>query len=125
MLCVMERAQQSEDATLKTSIRELYDDVLILKAFVARLVENPELRGAQSEAQPEIRQIGDANYYFVADKGPYCQPCYDREKKLVAPTARQRFAGGMGRKCESCNTTFFEEQIYTKAQIKNYYRRDS
>jgi hypothetical protein len=125
---VRERARRSRDATLKANITQLYDDVLIVKAFITQLAEeNAELRAARSEAQPEIRQVGDANYYFVADKGPYCQPCYDREKKLVALTVRRRFAfaGGLGRKCQLCNRTFFEEQIRTKAQFKSYYRRDS
>jgi len=79
---VREQAKTSKETTLRESISYLYDDFLDLKAIILRLSEeNAELRraiAAQTQGPtPEIRQVGDTNYYFVGEKGPYCQKCYD------------------------------------------------
>jgi len=108
---VREQAKTSSDAMLKENISKLYDDFLDLKAIIIRLTEeNTELRRTMSEkpAKPEIRQVGSANYYYVGEEGPYCQPCYDRDSKLVNLQPRQEFAGGHGRRCGVCLTVFFE-----------------
>jgi hypothetical protein len=111
---VRERAKTSNDAALKESISKLYDDFLDLKAIIVRLTEeNAGLRqqisqGVEKPLKPEIRQVGETNYYFVSDKGPYCQPCYDLNGKLMTLTPQQNYAGGTGRKCHVCNNTFFE-----------------
>ena len=97
---VRERAKTSNDASLKEGISKLWDEFLDLKAVVVRLTEeNAALRRAQVErpVRPEIRQMGEVNYYFVGEEGPFCQPCYDRTGKLVNLTPRQTFAGGTGR----------------------------
>jgi len=106
-----ERAKTSHDVALKESISNLYDDFLDLKAIIVRLTEeNAALRRAQSEKppKPEIRQVGDTNYYYVGDAGPHCQPCYDKNGKLVLLTARQEYMGGMGRVCQVCKDVFIE-----------------
>lgn len=111
---VRERAKTSNDAALKESISKLYDDFLDLKAIIVRLTEeNAELReqvsqGAEKPRKPEIRQFGDVNYYFVGEEGPYCQPCFDRDNKLVPLTPKQHFAAGNGRKCLLCEKVFLE-----------------
>lgn len=110
-----ERAKTSKDAELKESISNLYDHFLDLKETVLRIKEeNAELRralAAQAEKppKPQIRQVGEANYYFVGDEGPYCQPCYDDKGKLVNLTPRQHYGGGMGRACRVCRNAFIEE----------------
>lgn len=58
--------------------------------------------------EPEIRQVGTTNYYFVGDEGPYCQPCYDLNHKKIRLMPGQDYAGGFGRKCEVCNKVFME-----------------
>ena len=109
-----ERAKTSKDAELKESISNLYDHFLDLKELVLRIKEeNADLRravAAQAEKppKPEIRQVGETNYYFVGDQGPYCQPCYDGGGKLVNLTPQQRLSGGTGRQCRVCGKTFFE-----------------
>jgi hypothetical protein len=111
---VRERAQLSKDAPLKASIGELYDQFLSLKAIIVRLTdENSDLKrvisqSAEKSPKPEIRQVGETNYYYVADVGPYCQRCYDGDGKLVALTPQHTFAGGVGRKCPLCLTVAFE-----------------
>ncbi len=70
-----ERAKTSKDAELKENISKLYDDFLDLKAVILRLTEeNAELRRtiaahAQEPPKPEIRQVGETNYYFVGTRG--------------------------------------------------------
>jgi hypothetical protein len=109
-----EQAKGSKDATLKENISRLYDDFLDLKAAIMRVTEeNGELRrglAQQSEKapKPEIRTVGTTNYYFLGDAGPFCQPCYDVNGKLINLAPLQDYAGGIGRKCEVCNKVFFE-----------------
>jgi hypothetical protein len=111
---VRERSKTSNDVELKKLIGTLYDDFNDLKSIVLRLTEeNAGLRqqisqSAQRPSLPEIRQVGETNYYFLGDKGPYCQPCYDLNGKLMTLSPQTRFAGGLGRKCHVCNNTFFE-----------------
>jgi hypothetical protein len=117
---IRERAQTSKDAALKANIGELYDEFLALKAIVVRLTdENAALYRAQAEKppKPEIRQVGETNYYFVGDQGPYCQPCYDCNGKLVNLMPKHRYAGGTGRKCRVCNNVFFEVHESPKQRI--------
>jgi len=106
-----ERAKTAKDAALKESISNFWNEFLDLKAIIVRLTEeNAELRQklVKDVQHPDIRQVGDTNYYFVGDKGPYCQPCYDLQGKLMTLTPRQRYAGGTGRKCEVCQGLFIE-----------------
>ena len=63
------------------------------------------------EPQPELRQVGAVNYYFVGDKGPYCQPCYDDKGKRIFLTPPQEWNGGTRRKCEVCNKFFYEKPM--------------
>jgi len=109
-----EQAKGSKDAALKENISNLYDNLLDLKAAVIRVEEeNSGLRHtiaqqAERPPEPEPRQVGNVNYYFVGDKGPYCQPCYDVNHRLALLAPQVEYAGGRGRKCEACKTVFFE-----------------
>lgn len=120
-----EQAKGSKDGALKESISGLYDSLLDLKAAVLRVAEeNAELKRALAEAtekpRPEIRQMGLTNYYYVGEKGPFCQPCYDRTGKLIPLAPQDRYAGGVGRKCEVCNKVFFENREHEQQSIKPY-----
>jgi hypothetical protein len=120
-----EQAKGSTDVALKEKISGLYDTLLDLKAAVLRAAEeNAELKRANSELldrpNPEIRQFGLANYYFVGDKGPFCQPCYDRLEKLVPLAPQDMYAGGLGRKCEVCNKVFFENHGDQQQSIRPF-----
>jgi len=80
-----ERSQTSKDPELKDTLSSIYDEVLALKEAVSRLTaENTQLRSQISgaKAEPEARQVGEVNYIFVCDKGPYCVPCYRGKDKL-------------------------------------------
>jgi len=109
-----EQAKGSKDAMLKENISRLYDDFLDLKAAVIRVTEeNGELKRrliqpSETPTKPEIRTAGTTNYYFLGNAGPFCQPCYDLNGKLINLSPLQEYAGGMGRKCEVCNKVFFE-----------------
>ena len=110
---VRERAKVSSDADLKKSIAALYDDFLDLKSIILRLSE--EIAGlkrtiadAGQPSKPQIKQVGQANYYYVGDEGPFCQPCYDTNSRLVNLTPRDEYVSGIGRRCLVCHHTFIE-----------------
>ncbi|HZR65859.1 MAG TPA: hypothetical protein VFA85_11970 [Terriglobales bacterium] len=123
---VRERAKASKDSELKGQISDLYDCVLSLKEAVMLVTdENRELltRIAALEhpaSKPEIKQVGFTNYYFVDEKGPFCQPCYDVNGKLIPLAPQVRYAGGLGRKCEVCNKVFFENHETVQAHVEPY-----
>jgi hypothetical protein len=114
-----ERAKGSQDTDLKKHISELYDELLALKAVVIRLTdENHQLQRTivqQSrpgeKREPELRQVGSANFYFDGDKGPCCQPCYDSEGKLTVLTQPEDLNGGIRRQCVLCNEYFYEKPM--------------
>jgi hypothetical protein len=93
---VREQAKVSKDADLKSRISDLYDSVLSLKEAVMLVTdENNQLRAKIAElerppSKPEIRQVGLTNYYFVGEKGPFCQPCFDVNGKLIPLTPQNR-----------------------------------
>jgi hypothetical protein len=102
-----ERAKGSQDTDLKAIINDLYDELLSLKEVVIRLTnENAELR---RKPEPEIKQVGAVHYYFLGEKGPYCQPCYDGRQKLAVLTPPEDFRGGIRRRCKVCDQVFYEK----------------
>jgi hypothetical protein len=118
-----ERVQASKDNGLKEGFGSLLDDFNSLRTVVLQLTEeNDAMRQAQVETppKPEIRQVGETNYYFVRDEGPYCQKCFDKDSKLVRLGPRlEGWTFGSGRKCEICGTIFHEEhKPAPRAQIK-------
>jgi hypothetical protein len=115
-----ERAQRSKDGDIKDQINALFDNVLQLKDVVSRLLdENKHLTRKLDEQQhppevPALKQVGEANYYYLKNDdggfdGPYCQPCYDDKKKLVALTPQQQDDRGLFRRCLVCKQNFFEK----------------
>ncbi len=111
-----ERAQRSKDIDIKDQINTLYDSVLTLKELVSRLLDENKALHLQFEQQqnppekPKIKQVGQTNYYFLGEEGPYCQPCYDgKAKTLVALLPQKRNAGGLCRQCPVCHASFYEE----------------
>lgn len=111
-----EHAQRSKDIDIKNQINTLYDNVLGLKEVVSRLLdENKALQHRLERQQsppekPKIKQVGQTNYYFLGDEGPYCQPCYDGQAKtLVALLPPKRDTrGGLHRDCPVCHRPFYE-----------------
>jgi len=80
--------------------------------------ENRHLRAAirqqnekSPEPQPELRQVGAVNYYFVGDKGPYCQPCYDGKGKLTVLSPPQDWNGGIRRRCSLCKEFSYQKPM--------------
>ena len=121
-----ERAQRSKDLDIKDLINTLYDHNLQLKDVVSRLLdENRALKKQLEEQQhppklPERKQVGEANYYYLDNgdgsfDGPYCQPCYDDKKKLVALTPQQQDEDGIYRRCLVCKQTFYEKRAIWSA----------
>ena len=119
-----EQSKSTKDVVLKENISKLYDHFLDLKAALLRVAEeNAELKGLLKEAEktkPEIKQVGLTHYYFVDNEGPYCQPCYDRTGKLVPMAPQDRYAGGVGRRCNVCEKTFFETHEHQQRSITPY-----
>jgi hypothetical protein len=113
------RVEVSKDNALKVGYGGLLDDFNRLRVITIKLIEeNDRLRGEQisNKPEPEIRQHGNANYYFIGEDGPYCQPCYDGSNhRLVNLTPRQEFGNGMGRRCLVCDETFIEVDVPARA----------
>ncbi len=116
---VRERAQSSKDSDLKKHISTLYDNLLSLKEAVMRLTqENDELKVKIAELErppqkpePELRQVGSCNFYFVGEKGPYCQACYDGKGKLTVLSPPEPWNRGIRRHCVLCNEFFYEQPM--------------
>jgi hypothetical protein len=113
-----ERAQRSKDVDIKDQINTLYDHVLELKEVISRLLdENKDLRRQLEHQQhppeePKIRQVGETNYYFKGEEGPFCQPCYDDKNKLVnLSPVNEASWGSISRICRVCNNTFYEKRL--------------
>jgi hypothetical protein len=112
-----ERAQASKDAELKALINTLYDEMASLREAVLRVTgESDELQRrlaqqAERPPEPEIRQVGEVNFYFVGEKGPYCQPCYDGKGKLVMLSPAHDWNGGVRRQCVLCKGNFYERPM--------------
>jgi hypothetical protein len=113
-----ERAQTTKDLEIKEHVGNLYDTMNAIKEAFTRLAdENKGLKlqleneRLASVAIPKIKQVGGTNYYFQDDKGPYCQPSYDKTKTLVVllPQERSKF-GAVSRDCPVCHETFYEQQ---------------
>lgn len=127
---VREQSKESKDATLKGHISDLYDSVLSLKEAVMLVTEeNRQLRRRIAEletppAKPVIKQVGLTNYYFLGDEGPFCQPCYSVKSKLVPLAPQNRYAGGIGRKCEVCNKVFFESNEVEQMHVQPFIGPD-
>ena len=81
----------------------------------------------QSRRRPQLRMAGLSNHYYVGEKGPYCQPCYDKDKRFCFLSPRRSYGRRIGRRCDVCQNTFFEEvkqeQIPHVFQ-SSYVRRD-
>jgi hypothetical protein len=114
-----ERSKTSRDLDIKDQISTLYDNVLELKEVINRLLdENKELKkqleGEQHPPEkPELREIGETHYYFLKDgtDGPYCQPCYVVNKRLVKLPHAEPWSGGVRRDCPVCHGTFWETRM--------------
>jgi hypothetical protein len=109
-----EQAKVSKDTDLKETISSLFDVVLDLKQAVLLVTEeNNQLRAEREKSteQPKRKQVGEAIYYFVGDEGPFCQPCYDDKKKLVALTPAEPWSGGIRRQCLVCHHFFHEKPM--------------
>jgi hypothetical protein len=114
-----ERAKGSKDNELKEAISAQYDELLSLKEVLMRLTdENNELRRtidqletAQRE-KPEPRRVGSAVYYYVGEKGPHCQVCFNgKPEKLVLLPEAHEWNGGVRRTCALCKTHFYEKPM--------------
>lgn len=121
-----EQTKTSKDVGLKETISKLYDEFIDLKAAHIRVGEENALLRQQSiqpterPKNPQLRQVGFANYYYLDNEGPFCQPCYSVNARLIPLAPQDRYAGGVGRKCEVCNKVFFETHEPQQSQIKLY-----
>ena len=117
LTALRERAKQSRDLDIKDQISTLFDDVLELKDIVSRLLDENKALQTKLESEPrpsdkpKIKQVGLANYYYLGDEGPFCQPCYDGKEKLVVLTPPREDNGGIYRRCEVCGKNFWEKPV--------------
>jgi hypothetical protein len=115
LTALRERAQRTKDIEIKEQISALFDNVLQLKDVVSRLLDQTkELQNKISQQQnpplkPKIMPVGQTNYYYLGDEGPYCQPCYDKTKTLISLLPRKMESlGGAHRDCPVCHSNFYE-----------------
>jgi hypothetical protein len=112
-----ERSQRAKDIDIKDQINTLYDNVLGLKEVVSRLLDENKTLHQRLEHQqnppqkPKIANVGDTNYYFLDNQGPYCQPCYDKNEKLVLLLPSEDWSGGIRRQCPVCGDYFYEKKM--------------
>jgi hypothetical protein len=123
---VRERAKMSKDTDLKSHVSDLYDHILELKEAIHRLTdENKALKQqqVQHKAQaPTVRQVGDTNYVFDGDEGPFCQVCHAKNGKLVALLPLKPWSGGMRRDCPVCREVFWEKS-FSSTPVRRAGRR--
>lgn len=122
-----ERVSASKDTETRQLVNTMYGQMAALHEAVSRLKqENEELRRKVAQLEkpagekptPKIRQVGEVNYYFVGDDGPYWQPCYDGKlNKLVALSPTRNLHGGVARSCPVCSQTFYEQKIDRRSQV--------
>jgi hypothetical protein len=112
---VRKQAEKSDDGSLREAVGRLWEEFLALRESIVSIAEeNAGLRSrvakqeAEKPSKPQIKTVGTTNYYYAGDAGPFCQPCYDLNGRLINLSPLQEYAGGMGRKCEVCNKVFFE-----------------
>lgn len=105
---IREGAIALEKAEDKLKLAELIDKLVDAKLQIASIQESimeKEERIRELEKQAEIRGkiIYEAPYYWLDNgsrkDGPYCQQCYDSEKKLIR---LQSYSGGHWR-CMACD----------------------
>lgn len=116
---VRERAQSSKDNDLKGHLSTLYDNLLSLQEALMLLTEGKRRTEAEdcgtrppfARVGPELRQVGSCNFYFVGEKGPYCQACYDGKGKLTALSPPEHWSGGIRRRCVLCSGFFYEQPM--------------
>ena len=105
-----ESLKGSKDLNLKTLMSTLYDEMLELKEAVIRVTDENEQLKAKEAAKPELRQEGDAFFYFDANDRACCQPCYDKTGKLAVLSIPQARNGGLIRKCAACSDYFYSQR---------------
>lgn len=113
-----ERSQSSKDNDIKDQINTMYDNVLQLKEVILRLLDENRALERQLEQQqlarvqvPKIKQVGETNYYYQGDEGPFCQPCYVGKGKLVTLLPPENWNGGVRRECTVCGEFFYEKRM--------------
>jgi hypothetical protein len=125
-----ERAQTTKDLEIKEHVGNLYDTFNALREALSRMVdENKELKRQLEQEQlarvaiPKIRQVGDTNYYYQGEEGPFCQPCYLGTGKLVAVLPPESWNGGVRTECPVCHEFFYEKRMdFSPKSLKPYIR---
>jgi hypothetical protein len=125
-----ERAQRSKDTDIKDQINALYDNVLSLKEVVSRLLDdNAELKRQLVQQQtaraavPKIKQVGETQYYFQGEEGPFCQVCYDGAAKTlvrVSPQYHSEWDHAVTRECPICRRTFTEQRGREQTHVEPF-----
>jgi hypothetical protein len=125
-----ERAQATKDLEIKEHVGNLYDTMNAIKEAFSRLVdENKQLKRELEQQQlarvavPKIKQVGETNYYFQGDDGPFCQPCYDGAAKTLVALSPQHCSDwdhAVTRECPVCRRTFYEQRGREQRTIEPY-----
>jgi hypothetical protein len=109
---------------MRLLINAAYDQMAELKEAVARVVsENEKLTERIAELQghgvavPEPKQVGPSVYYYVGEKGPYCQVCFDGKGKLVLLPHPHDWNGGPRRTCAVCGKHFYDKAQTTSHPV--------
>jgi hypothetical protein len=122
-----ERSQRTKDPDIKDQINTMYDNVLQLKEVISRLLdENKDIKRQLEEQRhppekPQLRQVGEANYYYKGEEGPFCQPCYDDKAKFVALSPQKQMpSGSVTRLCLVCGHLFYEVKVEPSPAPQRY-----
>jgi hypothetical protein len=116
-----ERVQSSSDPELKALVVGFYDQMAALKEVIGRVTDENEewhRKAAKPEPLPRTVQAGETIHYYVGDEGPYCQPCYDGQRRLAMLSPPEDFLDGVRRHCALCHQYFYEKKaVYRQRQV--------
>jgi len=105
---------------------ELYEKIIDLRDEISKLRENnlklkEKIKALKEENKISEKIVFEKPYYFLKDDvkkdGPYCQKCYDDNKKLIRLQERRDYPGSW--KCLVCKCDFTDSSYKPLNQADN------
>lgn len=107
---LLDLADATKDAKSKLLIADLTFQLAEVKRRLAELIdENTHFKTELETAKKSHADVDfkDGLYFLRSGDGPFCTACFDRDKKLIRPTALPETLHSQGKfKCPECQTLF-------------------
>lgn len=116
----IELAKHTKDSNLRTSVSEILDQILDLKAKVLDLDEENRSLKQQLSAQAQLERRVEFGYWFKpGETDPLCPKCYEGSGKLVYLPKAEPSSEGISRECRVCGDITWEKTSdYRKSQMR-------